>query len=597
VQTPPDIRSASRPAPDQGADAHPGSGAVELAALAQLAGGLAEELELRQELTAVERLGHVGRWCLGPEGCLVLSEEAARIFDGAADLVALGRMVEPALQSHLGQWFEAEAEHEELLDLSLHGADGAVRRVRLSRAAGQTHRGYVQALAYRPEVPEVAPDLLRLQVIRNLSTFTADLARGLARAERSRRPLSVLCLRVGDLAEQTADWPAAERRALCRAVVQRLERSVRDQDLSDIDDSRFDLAEQGGSEFLVAVEVERPSDAAAIARRLLTAAVDPIGVGLRRARFRLAVGIALSTHDGTEPGPLVEAACRAAAAVKGEGDRALAFASERLNREIVARLALEADLRQAVQERSFVVYYQPKVDVASERIVGMEALVRWQHPERGMVSPAEFIPVAEETGLIVPIGALVLRQACEDTVRWQREGHPPIRMAVNLSSAQFAQPDLVEMVLACLRETGLAPDCLELELTESMLMDDAEAAVTILRRLKRAGIHIAIDDFGTGYSSLSYLRRFPIDALKIDRSFIHEVNVNPDDAAIATSIILMGRSLKLRVVAEGVETKKQLAFLRVMQCDEAQGFLYSPPVPMDQARELLVRLSGGPRAA
>ena len=251
------------------------------------------------------------------------------------------------------------------------------------------------------------------------------------------------------------------------------------------------------------------------------------------------------------------------------------------------RIRLHAPAARAVELQQFEVFYQPKVDVATERVVGMEALVRWRHPELGLVSPAEFIPLAEETGLILPIGQIVLRQACIDAKRWQDDGLPPIRMAVNLSSAQFEQPDLYEMVLRVLEETQLPAEWLELELTESMLMGDAEAAVVILRRFKRAGIHISIDDFGTGYSSLSYLRRFPIDALKIDRSFIRDVNVNADDAAIATSIILMGRSLKLRVVAEGVETKNQLAFLKVMQCDEAQGFLYSRPVPEPDARKLL----------
>jgi EAL domain-containing protein (putative c-di-GMP-specific phosphodiesterase class I) len=225
----------------------------------------------------------------------------------------------------------------------------------------------------------------------------------------------------------------------------------------------------------------------------------------------------------------------------------------------------------------------------------MEALVRWKHPQLGMVSPAQFIPLAEETGLIVPIGEWVLEEACRQNKSWQDDGLSPIRISVNLSAVQFRQTQLHEMVARVLKETGLNPEWLELELTESMLMNDIDSTIETLKRLKSFGIHLSIDDFGTGYSSLSYLRRFPIDALKIDRSFIREVTTNTDDAAIATSIILMGNSLRLSVVAEGVEDESQLAFLQVLQCNEAQGFLFSPPVPAEQAAQFLGRPLDGRR--
>lgn len=245
------------------------------------------------------------------------------------------------------------------------------------------------------------------------------------------------------------------------------------------------------------------------------------------------------------------------------------------------------ELGLAIDRSQLALHYQPKLDVRTQRIVGMEALLRWTHPELGGVPPSEFIPVAEATGLIVPIGEWALRTACRQTKAWQQRGLHPVRMAVNLSQLQFRRNDLCDVVGRALEETGLAAEWLELELTESMLMRDVHATVRSLERLKAAGIHLSIDDFGTGYSSLSYLRRFPIDALKIDQSFVRDVIADPDDAAIVTSIILMGHSLKLTVIAEGVETESQLSFLRVLQCDEIQGYLVSPPVPAEQAESFL----------
>jgi EAL domain-containing protein (putative c-di-GMP-specific phosphodiesterase class I) len=262
------------------------------------------------------------------------------------------------------------------------------------------------------------------------------------------------------------------------------------------------------------------------------------------------------------------------------------FFTSSMNASALERLTIETNLRTALEREELLVCYQPKIDIASGAVVGVEALLRWDHPELGMVSPAQFIPIAEETGLIMPIGEYVLRVACEQNKKWQDEGHAPIRMAVNLSTVQFRDPQLHKVVTRVLRQTGLAPEWLELELTESVLLQKADATIATLRSLKEMGVHLAIDDFGTGYSSLSYLKRFPIDSLKIDQSFIREVTTNPEDAAITTSIILMGRSLHLRVVAEGVESHSQLAFLKVLECDEAQGFLFSRPVPADDVSKL-----------
>ena len=301
------------------------------------------------------------------------------------------------------------------------------------------------------------------------------------------------------------------------------------------------------------------------------------------------LGIASCPEDGIDAQGLVAGAQKACERAKQDGKNCLAFHTHAMGQWAFERLTLERSLHDALKNEELRVYYQPRIDINTRQILGMEALVRWVHPQIGMVSPAQFIPLAEETGLITPIGEWVLDEACRQNRAWRDAGLPPIRISVNLSPVQFRNPKLHEVVVGALTKSGLERDGLELEVTESMLMNDPKVTIATLRKLKEAGLKISIDDFGTGYSSLSYLKQFPIDSLKIDRSFVRDVTSNPDDAAIATAIILMGHSLKLNVVAEGVETESQLAFLRVLQCNEVQGFLFSPPVPADQAAALLAR--------
>jgi EAL domain-containing protein (putative c-di-GMP-specific phosphodiesterase class I) len=258
-----------------------------------------------------------------------------------------------------------------------------------------------------------------------------------------------------------------------------------------------------------------------------------------------------------------------------------------MNIHSVQRLTLEASLRRAVQRDEFLLHYQPKVDIPSGRVTGMEALVRWKRPETGMVPPAEFIPLAEETGLIVTIGEWVLKAACEYTHLSHPGGTPPLRVAVNLSARQFTQASLVSDVARILDVTGLGPEALELEITESMVMGNPEQAIQTLRQLKSMGIALAIDDFGTGYSSLGYLKRFPLDHIKIDRSFIKDIPEDNDDATITRTIIAMAHNLRLKVIAEGVETKAQLDFLREHGCDEIQGYYFSRPLPGSEFTALL----------
>jgi EAL domain-containing protein (putative c-di-GMP-specific phosphodiesterase class I) len=263
-----------------------------------------------------------------------------------------------------------------------------------------------------------------------------------------------------------------------------------------------------------------------------------------------------------------------------------------MNARIAERFAVENDLRRALECQEFVVYYQPQVDISSQQIVGVEALARWQHPSRGLMLPADFIPVAEESGLIVPLGEWVLRTACAQVKAWQEAGLPAIPLAVNLSGRQFQQRDLAEVVDRALKETSLEPRYLQLEITESTAMHDMDFTIATLDTLKAMGIQIAIDDFGCGHSSLNYLNRMPIDILKIDRSFVRDLATDPSDATIVGSVVAMTRELNLKVVAEGVETEEQLAFLKDRRCDVVQGFLFSKAVPTDALERMI---AGGTR--
>ncbi|HSC71310.1 MAG TPA: GGDEF domain-containing phosphodiesterase, partial [Candidatus Methylomirabilis sp.] len=298
-------------------------------------------------------------------------------------------------------------------------------------------------------------------------------------------------------------------------------------------------------------------------------------------------GIAIYQVDGDAPQMLLKNADIAMYQAKEQGRNAFRFFSREMNYKAEERLLLDNSLRRALERQEFFVHYQPQMDLLTGRLIGMEALVRWLHPEMGLVTPDKFIPLAEESGLIIPIGEWVLRTACRQNKAWHDMGFGPLRVAVNLSGRQFKQERLVESVAAILDETGLAPALLELEITESTIMRNAEETIVTLRRLKEMGISLAIDDFGTGYSSLSYLKHFPIDRLKIDRSFVLDITTDPDDAAIAEAIISMAHSLKLKVTAEGVEQQEQLHFLAQRKCDAMQGYLVSRPISTEEFTLLL----------
>jgi diguanylate cyclase (GGDEF)-like protein len=413
----------------------------------------------------------------------------------------------------------------------------------------------------------------------NRSMFNQRLSHALIQARRNDKPLAILFIDL-DRFKNINDTLGHEAGDLVlKEVAQRLLGCLREGDT---------VGRLGGDEFVVLIEeLPEPMHVAAVAQKILAAVVKPFVVGAQEFNITASIGISTYPDDGEDMQGLLKNADISMYRAKEQGKNNYQFYSALMNIHTVERMALESGLRRALERNEFLLHYQPKVDIGSGRITGMEALLRWQRPGQELIPPAKFIALAEETGLIVPIGEWVLRTACARNQSWQEQGLPPLRMAVNLSARQFAHANLLQDVARVLHDTGLDPAALELEITESMVMHDPERAVTLLTMLKAMGIHLSIDDFGTGYSSLSYLKRFPIDSVKIDRSFIHDVPGDADDAAITRAIIAMAHSLRLKVIAEGVETEEQLSFLREHGCDEMQGYYFSEPLAEDQFLRLL----------
>ena len=348
------------------------------------------------------------------------------------------------------------------------------------------------------------------------------------------------------------------------------------------------LSRLGGDEFVVLVhEVGDNEHAATVAGKMLSATLRPFTLEGQECRVTASIGIAMYPADGEDEQTLMKNADSAMYYAKEEGKNNYQFYLKEINSQSLERLTLENNLRQAMTRDEFQLHYQAKVDLRNGGITGVEALLRWNNAALGVVSPAKFIPVAEETGLIVPIGRWVLRTACEQNVEWQRQGLPPIRMAVNLSVRQFADEGLVRDIAAILADTGMSPPLLELEITEGMIIHNVDRAIKLLGAIKEMGVRLAIDDFGTGYSSLGQLKNFPIDTLKVDRSFIRDLATDSEDKAITSAIIAMGKTLSLTVVAEGVETLEQQNFLQEQSCDEMQGYYFSKPVAADDFATLL----------
>lgn len=349
------------------------------------------------------------------------------------------------------------------------------------------------------------------------------------------------------------------------------------------------VARLGGDEFVIILDdVAKAEDVAKVCQKILEALSMPFFLKEHELFITASIGISLFPNDGRDAETLLKNADTAMYKAKEQGRNNYQHFSPSMNVKALERLSLETNLRYALERDEFLLHFQPFVSLATGEIVGMEALIRWRHPQLGMVPPSQFIPLAEETGLIVPISEWVLKAACEQNKKWQNEGLKPIRMAVNLSARQFYEKDFQKGVISILRKTGLDPNYLELELTESIFMKNAEATIRALDELHQIGIAISIDDFGTGYSSLGYLKRFPVNKLKIDQSFVRDAVQDSEDAAITNAIVVLGRTLQLKTIAEGVETIEQLELLRSIGCDEIQGYFFSRPLPADEATKILV---------
>jgi len=420
-----------------------------------------------------------------------------------------------------------------------------------------------------------------LTALPNRTLFEESLNKALARAKRHNTRLAVLFIdldRFKNINDTLGHHVGDEM--LC-AVARRLVKSLREGDL---------VARLGGDEFIVLLENLPVAELAGkVGQKLLESIGKPFLIEQQELNITASIGISWFPGDAIDTTSLLKNADIAMYRAKEPGGNAVEFYSEQTNRHSLERLALEMNLRQALQRGELALHYQPKLELLTNRVVGVEALVRWTHPELGPIAPSAFIPLAEETGLIGAIGDWVLRQACMQNKRWRDAGLPPMRVAVNLSGRQFANDALHADILRILEETGLPSDGLEIELTESVVMGDADRAAEILRHLTGVGISLSIDDFGTGYSSLGYLKRFPIASLKIDRSFIRDVPHDLDSAAITEAVIAMAHSLRLRVVAEGVENEAQLSFLHELGCDEVQGYQIARPMPEAQLSEWLSR--------
>jgi len=412
----------------------------------------------------------------------------------------------------------------------------------------------------------------------NRSLLQDRLSQAVAWSARSGRPVWVMLIDLDRFKYVNDSMGHKAGDVLLMTVAARLCAALRDTDT---------VARLSGDEFVAILSEDQDPLSPAIVQRVMDAVAQPVLLGSKEFFVTCSIGVAAYPCDGTPADSLIEHADIAMYRAKKLGRNNFQFYTPAMNEESLERVRIESGLRSALERNEFVLHYQPQVDLQTGRIVGMEALIRWQHPELGMVPPSRFVGVAEDTGLIVQIGAWVMRTACAQNKAWQDAGLGKLRVAVNLSARQFSAADLLPGIEAALRDTGLDASCLELELTESLFMSDITPAVELLHRMKALGVKLSIDDFGTGYSSFSYLSRFPIDVLKIDRSFVSDITHDANDAAIVDSIIALAHNLRLSVIAEGVETAEQLDYLRQQGCDEMQGYYFSRPLPAHEFEQLL----------
>jgi diguanylate cyclase (GGDEF)-like protein len=424
----------------------------------------------------------------------------------------------------------------------------------------------------------------------NRVLFKDHLNMALHQAKRNNNKVAVMFLDLDNFKRVNDSLGHVAGDQLLKTISKRLQESVRSSDLAarDVSDVDASLARLGGDEFTIMLSsLHGIEHVEVVARRILQRIAEPVILSGNKLVISSSIGISIYPEDGEDVDSLLKNADAAMYEVKSKGRNGVFFYNDNLRRQSQHRLQLESELHQALEQDQLRLFYQPKVDAETHEVLGFEALIRWNHPNRGMVSPGDFIPAAEDSGLIIPIGKWVIRTACRQHQAWRKAGIPLVSISVNLSGHQFADDQLITAIRDILRETEMQADYLEFEITETVLMQDENMALNTLNRMKAMGVKISIDDFGTGYSSMSYLKHFPIDVLKIDRSFVKDLPEDKQDATITNAIIMLAKALGLGIVAEGVETTEQLAFLSGKQCDQIQGYLFSPPVPAEKAAAML----------
>jgi diguanylate cyclase (GGDEF)-like protein len=558
-------------------------------------------------LEAAQRIARLGTWEIAEgEENVVLSAQAARLLGLEEDLDRLpleeflGRLEEDSRRFFADEIVRARKEGGSLrCDGRLVLPEGRERAVHVQAETVPGREGVPLLAGTIQDVTEheEARDEIRMLAyydgltgLPNRALFNETLQGALARARRRQGMLAVLFVDLDHFKRINDTMGHSAGDKLLEAVARRLRDVVRTEDVVSRPETEeaSEVARLGGDEFiLLAADLELPEDAAHVARRILEALRSPVPLPGGEVFVSASVGISIFPQDGDDVEELFKNADAALYHAKDSGRNNYQFYSPRLNAAALERLNLERSLRVALENGEFVLHYQPQVAAREGRVVGVEALVRWQHPEMGLFAPEQFIGVAEETGLIQGIGEFVLREACSQLQAWAAAGLPEVRMAVNISGRQFRDPGFLASVRAALREGGVPPDRVEIEITESVLMEEASAAVGILESLASEGVRVAIDDFGSGYSSLAYLKRFPIHALKIDRSFIRDIATDSDDAAIVTAVVALGHALDLEVIAEGVETPVQREYLHEHDCDLMQGYIFGKPMPSEEMEELL----------
>ena len=551
------------------------------------------ERQNRRLQTALDNMSQ-GLHMIGADGRLIVSNRRACELAGVPDgTFKPGMTVAQILQAHSAFSTASDDTKRQLMELANTMIQSPIRNEsEVENFNGQHLRvqyepmadgGYVTTFSDITEQRLAQSKIVHLSQhdpltdLPNRSMLRARLADASHRAERG-EPFAVLCLDLDQFkgVNDSLGHPIGD--ALLKTVAERLVSEVRQTDT---------VARLGGDEFaIVQTSIDQPKDAIILASRVLGALTLPYDIGGHQVNIGVSIGIAVSPEDGTDPDQLLKCADLALYRAKTDGRGCYRFFEPAMDARMQSRRLLETDLRKALAAKEFEVYYQPLVDVRTRKISGFEALLRWNHPERGMVSPVEFIPLCEEIGLIGPIGEWVLRQACTEATKWPGS----TQIAVNVSAKQFRNGSLVHTVGQILNTTGLEPSRLELEITESVMIDNCDAAVAILHQLKALGVRIAMDDFGTGYSSLSYLRSFPFDKIKIDQSFVRDLGQKKDSNAIVRAVTAMCGSLGVTSTAEGVETEEQFSMLIAEQCTEVQGYLFSRPQPAEKIAAIIERL-------